>query len=165
MKKILLILFIAIICCIDNSYAQKYGHVNVQAVFNVMPGGDSIRIKLEAYQAELLETLNTMTEEYRTKQEKFDREAGTMSPTTLKVRKQELADLETRILEFQQNAQDEMQQKQVEYTQPFQDKILQAIEDVAKENGYTYIFDSSTLLYSGGGTDVSDLVKKKLGIK
>ena len=58
-----------------------------------------------------------------------------------------------------------MQDKQLELMQPFQDKILKAIEDVAKENGYAYIFDTQVLLYSEGGDDVSALVKKKLGIK
>ena len=58
-----------------------------------------------------------------------------------------------------------MQERQIELMTPFQDKILQAIQDVAKENGYAYIFDSKNLLYSEGGDDVSALVKKKLGIK
>lgn len=130
-----------------------------------MPGGDSIRIKLENYQQELQDVYNTMMEEYQTKSEKYNREAGTMSPTIMKIRKQEISDLESRILEFQQNVQDELQTKQIELTQPFQDAIINAINEVAKENGFTYIFDSSTLLYSGGGEDVSALVKKKLGIK
>ena len=165
MKKAFLLLFAVLLLGTTSSYAQKYGHVNVQEVFSVMPGGDSIRIKLENYQKELQDVYNTMAEEYQTKSEKFNREAGTMSSAVLKIRKQEIADLESRIMEFQQNFQDELQAKQIELTQPFQDAILNAINEVAKENGYAYIFDSSILLYTGGGDDVSALVKKKLGIK
>lgn len=165
MKKAFLLLFAVLILGTTSSYAQKYGHVNVQEIFSVMPGGDSIRIKLENYQQELQDVYNTMMEEYQTKSEKYNREAGTMSPTIMKIRKQEISDLESRILEFQQNVQDELQTKQIELTQPFQDAIINAINEVAKENGFSYIFDSSTLLYSGGGEDVSALVKKKLGIK
>ena len=49
---------------------------------------------------------------------------------------------------------------------PIMDKITAAIEEVAKENGYTYIFDGSVgfVLYADETTDVSDLVKGKLGL-
>ena len=48
---------------------------------------------------------------------------------------------------------------------PIIDRAKEAIRDVAKENGYTYIFDSAVgvTLYEGGD-DVLPLVKKKLGL-
>ena len=88
-----------------------------------------------------------------------------MSSTVRQYREKELMDLQQRIMDFQEGVQSDMQEKQLELMQPFQDKILKAIEEVAKENGYAYIFDSKNLLYSEGGDDVSALVKKKLGIK
>jgi outer membrane protein len=41
-----------------------------------------------------------------------------------------------------------------------------SVEEVAKENGYKYVIDSSqgTLLYSEPADDVMPLVKKKLGL-
>ena len=46
-------------------------------------------------------------------------------------------------------------------------KQQQAIADVAKENGYSYIFDVSAgaLLYQPDSDDILPLVKKKLGLK
>ena len=149
----------------SSAFCQKYGHVNTQEVFAAMPGADSIQLKLKAFETELTEIYSGMVTEFQTKKEKFDQEAGTMSSTVRQYREKELMDLQQRIMDFQEGVQSDMQDKQIELMQPFQDKILKAIEDVAKENGYAYIFDTQVLLYSEGGDDVSALVRKKLGIK
>ena len=147
------------------TFAQKYGHVDANAIFLAMPGADTLQTALENYQKELEAEYTTMATEFQTKYEKFNREAGTMSSAVRQLREKELSDLQQRISAFEESLQDIMQERQLELMTPFQDKILQAIQDVAKENGYAYIFDSKNLLYSEGGDDVSALVKKKLGIK
>ena len=164
MKKGLLLLA-AIVLTSTATFAQKYGHVNSQEIFAVMPGADSLQIKLKAFETELTDIYTGMVSEFQSKKEKFDQEAGTMSSTVRQYREKELMDLQQRIMEFQEGVQSDMQEKQLELMQPFQDKILKAIEEVAKENGYAYIFDTQVLLYSEGGDDVSALVKKKLGVK
>lgn len=54
----------------------------------------------------------------------------------------------------------------MQLVQPLIDKAKKAIEEVAKENGFTYIIDTSSgaLLYSGG-EDILPLVKKKLNLQ
>ena len=165
MKKSFFILIAVLLFGTSASFAQKYGHVNSQEIFSVMPGADSIQFKLKAFETELTDIYTSMVSEFQTKKEKFDQEAGTMSSTVRQYREKELLDLQQRIMEFQEGVQSDMQEKQLELMQPFQDKILKAIEEVAKENGYAYIFDTQVLLYSEGGDDVSGLVKKKLGVK
>ena len=78
----------------------------------------------------------------------------------------EIMDLQQRIQSFQASAQEQLQMKEQDLLQPIIDKAKKAIEDVAKENGYTYIFDSGlgVLLYMPEGDDVKALVKTKLGI-
>ena len=48
--------------------------------------------------------------------------------------------------------------------QPILDKAKTAIEAVAKEGGYTYVLEASTLIVSNG-PDLLPQVKTKLGIK
>ena len=107
---------------------------------------------------------NMMTE-YQTKKDKYDREVGTMSSAVRQVREKELMDLGNRIQEFQASAQEDLEDKQYELAKPFQDAIQEAINKVAKANGYSYIFDTKTLLYYGSSDDITPLVKKELGIK
>ena len=150
---------------IGTADAQKYGHVNSGEILEVMPGIDSLQIKLKAFQDDLQTMYESMVTEFQQKKDKFDREVGTMSSAVRQVREKELQDLTTRIQEFQANAQDDLEEKQYELAKPYQDAIQDAINKVAKNNGYSYIFDTKILLYYGTGDDITPLVKKELGIK
>ena len=165
MKKLLLLVAAALLFNIGTADAQKYGHVNSGEILEVMPGIDSLQIKLKAFQEDLQTMYESMMTEYQQKKDKFDREVGTMSSAVRQVREKELQDLATRIQEFQANAQDDLEEKQYELAKPYQDAIQDAINKVAKANGYAYIFDTKILLYYGSGDDITPLVKKELGIK
>ncbi|MBR4919336.1 MAG: OmpH family outer membrane protein [Bacteroidales bacterium] len=165
MKKLLLLVAAALLFNIGTADAQKYGHVNSGEILEVMPGIDSLQIKLKAFQEDLQKMYESMMTEYQQKKDKFDREVGTMSSAVRQVREKELQDLATRIQEFQANAQDDLEEKQYELAKPYQDAIQDAINKVAKANGYAYIFDTKILLYYGSGDDITPLVKKELGIK
>ncbi len=165
MRKLLLLVAAALLFSIGTADAQKYGHVNSGEILEVMPGIDSLQIKLRAFQEDLQTMYESMMTEYQQKKDKFDREVGTMSSAVRQLREKELQDLATRIQEFQSNAQDDLEDKQYELAKPFQDAIQNAIDKVAKANGYAYIFDTKILLYYGAGDDITPLVKKELGIK
>lgn len=165
MKKILALLAVAMMFSIGTADAQKYGHVNSSEILEVMPGIDSLQIKLKAFQEDLSSMYESMMTEYQQKKDKYDREVGTMSSAVRQVREKELEDLATRIQEFQANAQDDMEEKQYELAKPFQDAIQNAINKVAKDHGYAYIFDTKILLYYAAGDDITPMVKKELGIK
>ena len=48
---------------------------------------------------------------------------------------------------------------------PIQKKAIEAIQTVAKENGYAYVISKDQLLVSPPADDILPLVKKKLGLK
>ena len=164
MKKITVIL-IACLICITNVFAQKYGHVKSTEIMQAMPGVDSIEIKLMDFHKELQILYENMVNEFQTKKDKFDKEAGTMSTSVRKLREDELVALQNRIREFEMNVQDDVEDEKYKLIAPFEEKVRNAINEVAKENKYNYIFDTQILLYYDGGDDVTPLVKKKLGIK
>ena len=70
MKKIVLILAIAGLFSVQAAQAQKYGHVNSSEILEVMPGIDSLQIKLQAFQMELQGMYESMMTEYQTKKDK-----------------------------------------------------------------------------------------------
>ncbi len=165
MKKTILLLVALISLSLFTAQAQKYGHVNSPELLKAMPGVDSIQIKLLAFQTELEGEYESMLNEFQAKKDKFDKDAGTMSSAIRQIREKELVDLQTRIQQFQYGVQDDLEQKQYDLIKPFQDKLQAAIDEVAKEHKYSYVFDIQTLLYYEGGEDITPLVKAKLGIK
>ena len=165
-KKLLLLTLVCSVGMISlHAQNQKYGHVNSAEILQVMPGVDSISIKLKNFQEGLQVEYNELVEQFQKLQKEIEEKGAFMSPSVRQLKEKGLTDLQNSIQEFQYNVQDDLEQKQLELIKPFQDKIQQAINDVAKDNGYVYIFDTQILLYSDGGHDVTPLVKKKLGIK
>jgi outer membrane protein len=145
----------------------KLGYVDSNKLLEMMPGKDSIQKNLQAYSTSLQNQLQTMYMEYQNKLTDYQNNSRTMSDIIRQTKEKELADMETRIQDFQQKADSDLQAKQQELLQPLLDKAKKAIEDVAKENGYTYIFDAGVgvLLYYEKGDNILPLVKAKLGLK
>ena len=77
--------------------------------------------------------------------------------------------MQTRIQEFQTNAQTQLQDQQVALFQPIYNKADKAIKDIGKEGGYIYIFDvkPGQVLYfdESKSTNIIAQVKTKLGLK
>lgn len=48
---------------------------------------------------------------------------------------------------------------------PLRAKLMKTIQDVAKENGYTHVAYKEQLIVFPQADDITDKVKKKLGIK
>jgi outer membrane protein len=150
--------------------ALKFGHLNKQELITLMPERDSAVVKLQKYGKDLEEQLEAMQVELNKKIEEVSKKEkeGTLSDLVKKTKYEEITQMQTRIQDFQQNAGQEYQQKQVELLQPITEKIDKAIGDVGKEGGFMYIFDTSsnTIPYiSADSQNVTALVKTKLGIK
>lgn len=162
--------FVLAVLCTVNVNAQakiKLGHIDSDSLLKMMPGRDSAQIKIEAEIKAFQAQYTAMESEYNTKVSEYQASLSSMSDLIKSTKAAEIGDLEARITKFQSSAQDAIQKKQAELLQPIIDRAKKAIENVAKENGFTYIFDSSVgvILYDGGGEDIMPLVKKKVGIK
>jgi outer membrane protein len=83
----------------------------------------------------------------------------------LELKKGELSQMYVKLQGWQQQAQQLYQQKQQELIAPIQKKAVDAVQAVAKENGYAYVLNKEILLSSPPADDLLPLVKKKLGIK
>jgi outer membrane protein len=145
----------------------KLGHIDSMELLQAMPARDSAQKTLQDYSKVLENQLVAMQKEMENKYQTYQQNVGTWTPAIAQLKQQELQDLQARIEAFQQTAQKDLKEKESELLKPIIDKAKKAIEDVAKENGYTYIFDSSVgvLLYSESSDDILALVKKKLNLK
>ncbi len=168
MKNYARILFaVAFVLLISDVSAQKLGHVDFAKVFQQMPGQDTIQTKYKQYADGLKKQLEVMQTEWETKIADYQSNAAGMSTIIKQTKEKELQDLQGRIEGFRQSAQEDLQAKETELTAPLIERAKKAIQDVAKENNYQYIFNSAEglLLYSPASEDIMPLVKKKLGIK
>ena len=96
----------------------------------------------------------------------YQNTAESLDELTRQDKEVEIKNLQQRIQNFQQSAQQTLQDEEIKLLEPVMAKARKAIEDVATEGNYTYIFDQSngTILYAKESENVLDLVKKKLNL-
>jgi outer membrane protein len=169
MKKVLLALIVVAFSTF--TFAQtglKIGHINSQELLQAMPESDSAQSKLEKAAKELQTQLETMQVEFNNKYQDYLAKKDTYSELIRQTKETELQEMNQRIQQFQQTAEQDIQKQRTETFKPILDKANKAIADVGKENGFTYILDLSagTVIYHAENSiDVLPLAKTKLGLK
>lgn len=165
MKKVLLALML-LMGATAGIQAQKLGHTNIQELLMLLPERAEAETKIQNLAKTLEGRLSAMSAEYQQKVQAYQEEQSEMSATIRDSEASSIMELEQRISEFQQNAQKEIQQKENELLNPMIDRLEKAIKAVGDEKGFTYIFDTSAgnILFTGGGEDVTPLVKQHLDL-
>ena len=151
-----------------NAQNYKFGHINSQELLRLMPERDSAEAKVQQYAKELEGELELMNVEYRNKVNDYVEKQDNLTPLVKQTKEQELTEFQKRIQDFTANAEQELQQQNAQLIQPIIQKAEKAIKDVARENGFTYIFDlsrGSVIYFSEQSEDILPLVKKKLGLE
>jgi outer membrane protein len=168
MRKLVLLLVLAVVGY--SSHAQtKIGYADVDYIFSQMPEAKQIDTELKSTQAQLKNQIETKAQEFQKKLADYQANAGTMLDAVRVNTERELQQLQQNLEKLQQDAQTTIQTKQTQLMEPVYKKVGKAIEDTAKENGYTFILNQQiggldVILYGDETADVSDLVLKKLGV-
>lgn len=144
----------------------KLGYINSLELMELMPAMKDAETTMAAKQAEFENVLKAMYTEYENKLKDVQQKFPDMSADMQAVEEKSLMDMQQRITAKDQSYQQQLSELQVELLKPIQEAAQNAINDVAKENGYTMIFDVSagTLVYADESDNIIGLVRAKLGI-
>jgi outer membrane protein len=170
---IVILLFTGLFLMTGNAFSQgtlKLGHINSGLLFAAMPESDSASKQIEREAAAMQKTLEELQVEFNKKYEEYLKISndGTTSQLIVTTKADELQGIQERIQTFQQQAEQSITAKRQELFKPIQDKAIKAVNDVAAENGFTYIFDvaGGAVVYTAPESqDILPLVKTKLGLK
>ncbi|HEY0751533.1 MAG TPA: OmpH family outer membrane protein [Chitinophagaceae bacterium] len=168
MKKIRLFLVIAVIAfSFTTASAQKTGYISLDQVVSLMPEVRKIDSLLQKYQADSLNPQFTyMLTEYNRKDSIANGKDSLKTPATVRAQiRQELEGLAYQLQNWQSIVQNALQQKQNDFLEPIYVKAMNALNAVAKENGYSYVFNKESLLVAPPGDELLPLVAKKLNLK
>lgn len=169
MKRILkLTLVVAALFAASTAYGQKFAYINSQELIFTMPEVDSVNAKLELLEKDFVDNLELMQVEFNNKLNDYQKNAATYTDAVRQLKEQELTEINQRYEQFQQSASQEMQAQQSVLMQPVYEKANNAIQKVAKANGFAGVFDLSAgpLVYFDETlmTDLMPLVYTELGI-
>lgn len=165
MKRITLAM--GILCMALAVNAQKFGHITAELLLQEMPEYDSAQIKLQDLNRSYELEIERIQVEINKKIEEFQQTEATMSQLIKEAKASEIQEMQQRLQNFAQTAQQDLQQQQQAFLQPVMDKARKAIEEVAKEHGLLYVFDMSQgnpVYASEESMDMLPLVKTKMGL-
>jgi outer membrane protein len=159
----------ALFCTVQASAQQKAGYISLDQVVGLMPEVSRIDSLMQIYQNDSLNPQYAyMISEYQRKDSLVNSKDSLKNYPASSVRtqvRQELEGLAYQIQNWQQLAQNAMQAKQNTLLEPIYRKVMKALNDVAKENGYGFVYNKEALLVAPPADDLLPLVAKKLNIK
>ncbi|WP_159021861.1 OmpH family outer membrane protein [Formosa sp. L2A11] len=144
---------------------SKVAHINTQELVSSMPEMKTAQAQMEKLGKTYETDIKNMASELDTKVKQYDAESATKTQEENAKRVQEVQTMEQNIRQYQQQAQKDMQQKEVDLLKPITEKAKAAILKVARAEGFDYVLDAS----QGGGVIMADGknlladVKKELG--
>ncbi|PKH66391.1 hypothetical protein CXF59_10555 [Flavobacterium sp. ALD4] len=144
------------------SAQAKTAHVDVSEIMAKMPAMLDAQKQLEKLSGTYDTDYKKMVEEYQAKLKRYEAESATVTDAINGERSKEVQDMQKRIVDFRDNAQKELQQKESDIVNPLMVKVRASIQKVAKAKGFQYVLDGSTLLLADGPNLTAD-VKKDLG--
>lgn len=146
--------------------AQKFGYVNSASILAAMPEVSQADANLEALQKQLQKKgqnmLEQLQQDYMALQQKV--QEGSLSPKQQEEQAQKLQEREQEIGQFEQDMRKQVNEKRESLLGPIYEKVNEAIQTVAEENGFQFVFDQNVLLYADDSQDISTMVKAKLGL-
>ncbi|MEQ1552816.1 MAG: OmpH family outer membrane protein [Ferruginibacter sp.] len=147
------------------SAQNKFGYINANELMSVMPEAAKAQTAIKEFEASLQQTYQDLVVDFNNTDSAFNKDSAKLSPTMKEIKRKDLFTKYQTLQGFQQGSQEQMQAKQEELISPIREKALATIRTVAKENGYSYIFQEETLLVAPLGENILGLAKAKLGIK
>ncbi|HIP37303.1 MAG TPA: OmpH family outer membrane protein [Crocinitomix sp.] len=169
MKRIFFIL-VALIGMATSVHAQRYCYVDSQYILDNIPEYKTAQAELDRLSIEWQNEVEAKFKKVEKRRQEFQAEAILLPEEIKRQREKEIADLEAAAIALQSRyfgVGGELFNKRTELIQPIQDRIFQAIQDVAKEKKYAFVFDKanqSNLLFADPKYNISDLVLRKMGI-
>jgi outer membrane protein len=167
MKQFLTILLISagIFGFSTTTNAQKIGYISADEIIQLMPEAATVQQQLDQYQQSLYQNAQDKQNAFNESLQKFIKDSSTISPSMKEVNIGDLQNQQQELAGEQQKIQNDFEQKRQELSAPIQKKLQNAIEEVAKENGYTYVMPREALIVMPSTNDIGPLVIKKLGLK
>lgn len=168
-KKILLAVALLLpVCGASAQTTLKIGLVDTNSIIQAHPDTQAAQTKLADASKKYEDEYAKLGEEMRRLYDEYSNMKADELPAIKERKTKELQDQQTKVQAFEQNAQQDLSRMQQELLAPIIQKVKDAVESVGKENGYSMVQNYTpdlVLYYAAPVTDITPLVKTKLGIK
>lgn len=152
-----------------SSYSQsKIGTIDIDFIILQMPEIEDIQKNLREYGENLDKELNAKMKDYQDKLEEYNNNVDSFTEVQLREKQDAILTLEDEISKFRQNGIQLMRLREDDLKRPLFQKIAKALEEVAAEQKYTQVFNTSSennLVFLDPDYDLTLPVLAEMGIK
>ena len=144
---------------------SKVAHINTQELVESMPDMKSAKSELEKLAKTYETDIQAMATELQNKITQYDAESSTKTDEENGKRLKEVQSMEQSIRQYQAQAQQDLQKKELDLLRPITEKAKNAILKVGNAQGFDYVLDSSQGqgVIMANGKDLLTDVKTELG--
>ena len=168
MKKIFYIILISLFF-VNNTFSQKFAYIDSDYILNKIPEFKQAQDKLDALSAEWQKEIEKKFTDVENMYKSYQQEQILLTKPMKNKREEAIMRAEKEAKDLQRKyfaPQGELNLKRQELVKPIQDKVYDAVQQLASNNKYAVIFDSSSdliMLYSNPNLDKSDKILEILG--
>lgn len=147
---------------------QKIGYVDSQVMLQTLPEAIKAQGELDNLSKKFSAQVDSMTAQLQKEYQQYQSQAAKMTPEKQRDAQKVLIEKEQTMNAFRQQKfgqGGDIYKRQEELFAPIKEKIMKGIQDVAKEQGMSFVFDKSgdiVLLYADSAFDITYDVLKKL---
>lgn len=146
--------------------AQKTGYISIGELIQSMPEYKKAEVSLREFGTALGEKYTDMVNEFNTQEKVLSGpDTAKLTKAQIDVKRKSLQELYAKLTGWNESSREEMGEKEQQLLAPIQKKAIDAVNAVAKEAGYSYIFNKEAIIVSPPADDILPLVKKKLAIQ
>jgi len=156
---------LCLVAAVEVHAQTKIGYISSQELVSIMPETKKADSSLQDFRSALIQNATDKQNAFYAAVEKFNKDSATLSSAVKTVKRNELTKMGQELSGEEERIQQQLQQRQQELLSPINKKAYDAVQAVAKENGYSYVFEKEALLVAPPAEDILPLVTKKLGIK
>ncbi|NPD45746.1 MULTISPECIES: OmpH family outer membrane protein [unclassified Lentimicrobium] len=149
--------------------AQKYAYIDSDYILNNVPEYQDAQNQMDELSEKWQKEIEGKFLEIDNLYKKYQADVVLLPADMKKKREEEIISMEKEVKAYQQEKfgqSGELFQKRQELIKPLQDKIYNAIEEIATTKNYAFIFDKAsgaTIMYANPKFDISDDVLDELG--
>jgi len=146
----------------------KIGYVDSETIMKQLPEAQEAQRRIDALVQQWPSELQKMRDEWKAKYDEYEKRKLILTDEARAQMEKELSELDRKIAEYQMQKfgpDGELYRKQDELVKPIQNKIFNAIKEVAVEEGFDFVFDKGgeiLLLYANEKYDLTQKVLNKL---
>ena len=156
------------LACAGAAAQMKIGHINSETIMQTLPEAIDAQKSIDALVAGWEADMQKMQAEWKKKFDDYDKRKLILTDQVRVDQERELRELDQSVTDFRtkkfgQNG--ELFQKQNEIMKPIQNKMFHVLEEIAKDDGYDYIFDRSgeiLVLYANDKYDLTQRVLQRM---